>query len=207
MLAEGRTGLISAGDGSVNPIRLNSVGALVVSREGGQCTENAMLSKIFVCSTAVGGVAPGTALSTTPPIALFNPLSSGVELSVLKTSTGYVSGTLGAGSILYAYYTPQTTVPTGGAELVPVCSRLGSVKGVGRVFQGSTLAGTPLILRAAFNLGAALATTAVGLSNCQDAVDGAYIVSPGSCFIMQGVTAAGSTPLVTLAVMWEEISI
>ena len=157
-------------------------------------------------STAVAGVAPGTALSTTPPLALLNPLNSGRDLVILKTAIGYVSGTLGAGSIVYAYYTPQASLPTGGSELVPVCTKIGQIKGAGRVFQGGTLGGTPLILRPAYHLGAFLATTAESVRVCQDLVEGEIVVPPATCFVMQGVAAAGTTPLVLLSIVWEEIN-
>jgi hypothetical protein len=162
---------------------------------------------MFTASIAVAGVAPGTALSTTPPMAVLNPLNSGYNLAVLKTSIGYVSGTLGAGSIVYAFVTPQATVPTGGTELTPVSDLIGQIRGAGRAFSGSTLSGTPLIIRPAYNMGAALATTALGVSVCQDLVEGEIMIPPATCFVMQGVAAAGTTPLVILSVVWEEMLI
>ncbi len=140
-------------------------------------------------------------------MALLNPLNSGYNLAILKTSVGYVSGTLGAGSLVYAYVTPQATIPTGGTELTPVSAMIGQIKGVGRAFTGSTLAGTPLILRPESTLGASLATTALGIDTCQDLVEGEIIVPPATSFVIQGVAAAGTTPLVILSVVWEEMLI
>ena len=207
MLAEGRTGLISAADGSINPLRLDKTGAITIVSAHPLYSEASLRGNMFIVSTAVGGVAPGTALSNAPPLALLNPLNSGVDLVILKTSIGYVSGTLGAGSIVYAYYTPQATLPTGGAELTPVCSKIGQIKGAGRAYQGSTITGTALILRPAYNMGAFLATTPVEVFTCQDLVEGEIIVPPATVFVMQGVTAAGSTPLVMMAMVWEEMKI
>ena len=207
MLSEGRTGLISAADGSVNPLRLDKTGALVVATAHPLYSEAANRSRVFVASTAVAGVAPGTALSTTPPMALLNPLNSGKDVLVIATALGYVSGTLGAGTIVYAYVSPQATIPTGGTELTPVCSRLSASRGVGRAFQGSTLASTPLILEPVYTIGAMLATTAWAPVLIQDLVDGSYVVPPATCFVIQGVAAAGSTPLVLLSIIWEEIDI
>jgi hypothetical protein len=169
-------------------------------------SEASLRGRMFIASTAVAGVAPGTALSTTPPLALLNPLNSGVDLVLLKTAVGYVSGTLGAGNIVYAYYTPQATIPSGGAELTPVCTKIGQVKGSGRAFQGSTIAGTPLLFRPAYNLGAALATTALGIAHSQDLVEGEIVIPPATIFVMQGVAAAGTSPVVMLSMCWEEIS-
>lgn len=207
MQAEGRTGLISAGDGAVNPLRLDKTGAITIVSAHPLYSEASLRSNMFMVSTAVAGVAPGTALSTTPPMALWNPLNSGVDLVILKTAIGYVSGTLGAGNLVYAYYTPQATMPAGGAELVPVCTKIGQIRGVGRAFQGSTITGTPLILRPAFNMGAALATTALGIASCQDLVEGEIVVPPATAFVMQGVAAGGTSPLVLLSIVWEEMTI
>ncbi len=205
MLLEGRTGLISAADGSINAIRQDKTGAVIIVTAHPLYSEAVLRGHMFTASTAVAGVAPGTALSTTPPFALLNPINSGFDLVVVKISIGYVSGTLGAGNIVYAYYTPQATIPTGGAELIPVNNKIGQIRGAGRVFQGSTLVGTPLIIRPAFNLGAFLATTASPLHMSTDLIEGEIIVPPATCFVVQGVTAAGSTPLVTIGVVWEEL--
>ena len=206
MLSEGRTGLVSAADGSVNPLRLDKTGAITIVSGHPLYSEATLRGNMFTASTAVAGVAPGTALSTTPPMSLLNPLNSGVDLVILKTTIGYISGTLGAGTVVYAFMTPQATIPTGGAELTPVCNKIGQVHGKGRAFQGSTLAGTPSIIRAAYNMGAALATTALGIAICQDLVEGEIIVPPATCFVIQGVAAAGTTPLVTIGVVWEEMN-
>lgn len=206
MLSEGRTGLISAGDGSVNPLRLDKTGAVTIVSAHPLYSEASLRGNMFMASTAVTGVAPGTALSTTPPMALLNPMNSGKDLVILKTAVGYVSGTLGAGSVLYAYFTPQATIPTGGTELVPVCTKLGQIKGAGRAFQGSTISGTPLILRPAFSMGAFLATTADPTRTCQDLVEGEIIVPPATVFVMQAIAAAGTTPLVAMAIVWEEMT-
>ncbi len=205
MLSEGRTGLISAADGSVNPLRLDKTGALTIVTAHPLYSEATSRNKVFVVSVPVAGVAPGTALSTTPPLALLNPLNSGMELVIIGTALGYVSGTLGAGSIVYAYVSPQATIPAGGTELTPVCNRLGTFRGVGRAFSGSTLAATPLILEPVYTMGAFLATTAFPPTITQDLVDGSYIVPPATCFVMQGIAAAGTSPLVIMSIIWEEI--
>uniref|UniRef100_A0A6M3IRL5 Uncharacterized protein n=1 Tax=viral metagenome TaxID=1070528 RepID=A0A6M3IRL5_9ZZZZ len=207
MDAETRAGAQSRADGTPGITRADRTGATVITQAHARHSEAAMRKHIFTVSNAVAGVAPGTALSTTPPMALLNPLNSGKELIIISTSLGYVSGTLGAGSIVYAYVSPQTTIPTGGTELTPVCSRLSTVRGTGRGFTGSTLSATPLILEPVYTLGAFLATTALVPGQIQDPVEGVYVVPPAACFVMQGVAAAGDTPLVIMSIIWEEIDI
>lgn len=206
MLAEIVRGLRRVGNGAQGPARGDATGAMVVASGHGLYCEPSSNGTVMIASTAVGGVAPGTALSTTPPFALWNPPSSGYNLNILKAALGYVSGTLGAGSLLYAYYASQATVPSTGSELVPVNCQLGFPRGVGRVFQGSTLSGTPAILRPAFMLGAFVG----GANPPQDSldlIDGAITVPPGAVFVMQGLAGAGTSPLVLLAAEWEEIPI
>ena len=205
MELEGRVGEITSTDGSPERLRLDRTGALAVVTAHPLYSETANRGKVFVASTAVAGVAPGTALSTTPPMALLNPFNSGKDLLIIATAIGYVSGTLGAGTIVYGMVSPQATIPTGGTELTPRCTRLGDVKGVGRAFQGSTLSATPSILEPVYVLGAFLATTAYPPLLAQDLVDGSYVVPPATCFTMQGVAAAGTSPLIIMSIIWEEV--
>jgi hypothetical protein len=182
-------------------------GAGVTANLHGQYTEGARYGMYMCGSNAVAGVAPGTALSTTPPLALWNPPSSGRKLSLLKTSMGYVSGTLGAGSVVIATVLSQTTVPTTGTELVPICTDLGMPRGVGRLFTGSTWASVPQILYPMFQFGAALATSVYQISDCINVVDGSFVLEPGSGIMLQGVAAAGTSPLVIFGMVWEELYI
>lgn len=207
MIAEIITFLGTRKDGAAGTARGNITGCMVNAPGHGSFTEPASRATIMEVTTGVAGVAPGTALSTAPPLSLWNPPSSGKNLAILKSSLGYISGTLGGGSIVYALVPSQTTVPTGGTELIPQCSALGMPRGVGRAFQGSTLAAAPTILRPAYIVGAFTAATAVAPDQALDLVDGAIVVTPGSVLVMQGVAAAGTTPLILLSLIYEEIPI
>lgn len=207
MIAEGKVGLVTAADGAVSTARIDRTGAVVNAQAHGAYTESAVRGAIMEVSTGVAGVAPGTALSTTPPMALWNPPSSGKNISILKVSMGYVSGTLGGGTVLYAVVPAQNTVPTTGAELTPQCSMIGMPRGVARAFQGSTLAATPTILRPAWVIGAWVGTTASMPQDCVDIVDGSIIVPPGAAFVVQALAGAGTTPLALFSIAYEEIAI
>ena len=206
MLAEGRTGPVVTQDGGVNPLRIDKTGALVVTGGHPQYGEAVLRGGVMVVSTAVAGVAPGTAFSTTPPMSIWNPPSSGKNLIILKTTLAYVSGTLGAGFLAYGQIDSQVTVPTGGTELVPNNCLLGSPRGVGRAFQGSTWVAAPTILKAPYSMGPALATTAVFPFLVADLLDGELVVSPGTGFAMQMTGGAGTSPLLVFSVVWEEVS-
>jgi len=205
MLAEGKTGPQILADGAQATARMDKTGALCTAQSHGGYTEAAYRGAIMEVCNPVAGIAPGTALSTTPPLILWNPPSSGKKLSVLKASMGYVSGTYGAGSILLAAVLSQVTVPTTGTELTPVCSLLGAPRGVGRAFAGSTLASVPQIIRPIFSFGAILATSVFQPTDCVDVLDGSIVVTPGTCLVMQGLGTAGTTPLAIFSFTWEEI--
>jgi hypothetical protein len=54
-------------------------------------------------------------------------------------------------------------------------------------------------------MGAFLATTAVPPWDTIDVVDGSLVLEPGSGVMLQGVAAAGTTPLVIFGMVWEEL--
>jgi len=205
MIAELRQGLVALSSGAQGILRGDKTSALVTANGHGSYNEPATQGKIMIAANAVAGVAPGTALSTAPPFTVWNPPSSGYNLSILKAVVGYVSGTLGAGTIVYASVTNQTTVPSTGTELTPQCTLLGAPRGVGRAFTGSTVASTPAIIRPGWTVGAFLATTALQPTDECNLIDGALIVPPGNCVCLQEIGAAGTTPLVIFSIEWEEL--
>lgn len=205
MLAEGQVRDSAGRASGYASLLFTPNGDLIATPGHADYTEPGRLARLHSACTAVAGVAPGTALSTTPPFTLYNPANSGKIASVLCAILGYVSGTLGSGTIVFAVNaTPGQAVPTGGTELTPQCQLIGGARGACRVFQGSTLAATPVILRPAFVLGAyAGGADLPGPRECY--VKGSINLSAGTSVSLQGVAAAGTTPLVLLAMEWEEM--
>jgi hypothetical protein len=186
-------------------MRLGKSGELITGDAHAHFREAVYRGAVYCASVPVAGVAPGTALSTTPPLTIWNPPNSGVNADLLKVTMGYVSGTLGAGGMVYGQ-AAQLTTPTTGTVIKPSNALLGKLtQGQIQAFSGSTLAATPsLVAPAGFNLAASLATTAAAGFQWEDLIDGEFILTPGNVFIMQGLAAAGSTPLVVLSFTWEE---
>lgn len=202
---EGLVGERNLAQGVEAPFRQGPQGDLIGSMLHGKWVEQAKSGRLYIVSTAVGGVAPGTVLSTTPPMAIWNPTGSGVLAAILETSFGYVSGTLGAGTLVHAYASGQALAPTGGTELQVISGKISATGGKARAFQGSTLANTPLIIRPGITLGAKAAATALESARVVDEVGGQIIIPEGMCYVLQAVAAAGSTPLGMLGVLFEEI--
>ena len=116
MLTEGRVGVAIGADGSQREISLDRTGAVRTANAHGEWWEGACRGNTFYGSTAVAGVDHAASLTTTAPFALYNPSGSDVDLVVLALSMGYISGTLGSGTIVAAAYIESSTnaAPTAG---------------------------------------------------------------------------------------------
>jgi hypothetical protein len=204
-IAQGTVGLANAAVGTTPPggVQQGRQSEVITADLHGRKYTAAYNGLVYIASTAVAGVAPGTAFSTTPPLVLWNPPGSGVNLELLRFFFGYVSGTLGPGTICIGQG-PQATKPTTGTQLVPVNSQLGNSKtGAGQAFQGSTLLQAPTMVRPSLVIGAY-----VGGATLQpplvDELDGELLVTPGNFAAFQGVAGAGSTPLGLFGLTWAE---
>lgn len=205
---QGFVGPASKADGSSVVARMDKTGALVMANAHGKYHEAAARGKLFIASIGVAGVAPGTALSTTPALTIYNPLNSNILVSIKEVFVGYISGTLGAGAFVHAQNVSQgATVPTGGTELTPLAAILNSTRGSARAFTGSTIAATSTLIRASLSMGAALASTATFAAMARDEVDGGIVVPAGVAYCYQAIAAAGSTPLVVISVVYEEVPV
>lgn len=207
MILEGRTGLIVTADGSANPLRQDKTGALVTTWGHGAYQEAVIRGNVYAAGTAVTGVAPGTSIGTTAAYTLFNPKNSGRNLVVLLASMGYISGTLGAGTVFYVANVNPAAADVSGTAIVPVNLLLGGARGVALPFTTATLPTTPTVVRPAWSLTALLASTAVAPYVIKDALDGEMVIAPGCALSLEGVTAAGSTPLVAFGMVWEEVPV
>ena len=188
-------------------LRVDETGANIVGDVHARYYESVARGNVYAAGTAATGVAPGTAIGTTAAFSLTNPLSSGVNLVVLKASMGYISGTLGAGTVHYlANVNTQLALPTGTAITAYNCL-LGSARAAaGKPLTTATIA-SPLILRPAWSLTALVAATAVQPYTVVDELAGEFIIGPGATLSLHATAAAGSTPLVVYGMTWEEVPV
>ena len=207
MQIEGRVGVQALQDGSQQPPRLGKQGEVVTDELHGRYYEAVYRQGVWLASTAVAGVAPGTVLSTTPPFTLYNPTGNTKNFSINKIFMGYVSGTLGAGTLLVASGA-QAAAPTGGTVITPKNALIGNgAAPTGLVYTGSTLTAAPTIVRPSFPIGAFLASTATLNPLQLDEVSGDIVLTPGNVLCLQAIAAAGTSPLVLLSMSWEEIPV
>lgn len=201
----GRQGLQ---DGVEEAVRLTRDAAVVTAPGHAAFYEATARKRMFHATVGVAGVAPGTALSATPAFAILNPAGSGVAAVLTAVSVGYVSGTLGAGMLVYAQATAPSPAPAGNLttqQMGQITGPQNPASSACRAYSNTSLTNTPTILRPAFNLGAMAAATALLPSPCRDIIDGEFIILPGAFFAVHGVAAAGTTPLVAIAGSWYEV--
>lgn len=197
----------TASDGSKILPRLGKTGEVVTQQLGADYYELTKRGKVFMGQTAVGGVAPGTALGTTAAFALYNPAGSGIDLVVLKTTVAYLSGTLGAGNLVYAFNVNPVAAAVTGTAIVAYSGYLTNANGAGKPLTTATLPTTPVLAYPFASLTALLASTAVSLYQIVDEPRGSIIVPPGCCVSVQGIAAAGTSPLVLIGMVWAEVAV
>jgi len=198
------------GDGVLQTARGDKFCDLTVTYgRGGYYADPALRQQIFVASTAGTGVAPGTALGQTALIVIWNPTGSGVNAFVQKTSVGFVSGTLGAGSIVYGQAaSPAAPTGTGIVTITPVSTYLGGSAGKCQAFTWdgthNILANALTLIRPAYLSGAFTTTTAIAPQVSSEWLHGEIMIPPGYVFGLTGIMAAGTSPLMMGAVEWSE---
>lgn len=208
MLAEGTVGPPVASIAPSMPVglRMGNTRGLITHDAHGRFYEAAYRGSIFSAITAATGVAPGTAISTTAAFTLFNPKASTVNLSILRGSMLYLSGTLGIGFVQWcANVNLAEAVPTGTA-ITALCGnrRIGNVAN-GTALTTATLAVAPLPVRNFGTLPPILASSVTAPWLLADQVDGTILLPPGGAVSLMAIAAAGTSPLVLYEVTWEEI--
>lgn len=180
--------------------RLDAAFSQVVNASGAY-GDLARRGAIFHGVTAVGGVAPGTAIGTTAAFALYNPAA--VDVYVLWAGMSYLSGTLGIGFIDWVSHAPGT-VTTG--TLIPAQNGLaGGGTGLAKAFTTATVVTGGIPMRLFANLPPMLASSVLTPWLFQDHVAGAIVIPSGCTVSLQATAAAGTSPLVRFGCMWAEL--
>lgn len=203
IVAQGAAGAYGTNPDSLNQ-REDKTLAQVFTQAHGKYTEASSRGVMFrACDQA--GTALSVSLTTTVTFTLYNPQGSGKRIVVCKASAGYISGTLGAGTVFHCVNNSTTqTAPSSGTLLTTYCCDAGlSSAAVGVCRTGATVVAA-VAHRPFFSTGAALATTALGMYAVTDDLDGEIILEPGTSYQICGVCAAGSSPVIACGVSWEE---
>lgn len=174
-----------------------------VALKHGKFFDAAIDGRLFHAATPAAGVAPGTAIGTTAAFSLHNPLGSGLNVAIMVVSMGYISGTLGAGTVWHLINDEPTAAAPTGTAIVEEAGVVDDENPVPFGLTTATLAAAPKIIRPFCSLTALLASTAAAPWPCKDEVQGAIVLSPGCTYSLHATAAAGSTPLVAFGVTFE----
>jgi hypothetical protein len=204
-----RVGSLFSTDGTTPPARAGKTGEVIVGQAHGKYYEAVSRGNVYSAAVPPGtGVAPGTTLTTSGnAFVLYNPKGSGKRLKVLRTSAGYISGTLGAGCLVYACRNdPTVTAPSSGTTITPVNNDVGAANNSVAVPRfNATLDSAPTTLRPFCSMGAFVGGANNAPAVCTDDNDGEFVVEQGCSLVVTGVAGSGTSPLLTIGMEWEEI--
>lgn len=195
------------------PLRVERQGGLVVTDAHGHFHVGAFRKQIFsvtlnaTSSTVAAGNIVAAAAAASTQFALWNPVSSGVNLSLLKFGMGVISGTPGGGSLFHGVIVDSipTIAATGTARNHFVNGPAANAKFMASA-AGAALTGgsAPQLLRVAdFSQTATAAATAATVK-AVELLDGDIVLPPGTGWVPLWSTA-GTTLLNTYSITWEEI--
>lgn len=204
---QGRVGPGYAADGTNQDPRMTRDLGLTVQDLHGRFYEAVYRGNVFEAATATSGVAPGTAIGTTAAFTLFNPKNSGKNLVLLDADMGYVSGTLGSGTVYICASTNPAANAVTGTTITPTNLLIGGAFGVGQAFTTATLPAAPTAIHPLWVLSPMLATTVFAPVDLRIVLDGKYIITPGCALSFEAVAGAGTSPLVTFSMSWEEVAV
>lgn len=204
VVGNGRSGVT---DGTDQTLRGGRTGELVVGQAHDDLNEAMIRGNMFTGSTGVAGVAPGTALSTTPPLVLYNPPSSGYIAILSEAEIAFLSGTLGAGNVVLAGIGGQNISTANlGTNLNPTTTLIGGgTSPQCKLLQAPTLSAAPTLIRNLWYTGAFVTNATAYMVDARKILRGTIGVAPGGALCIQEVGGAGSTPLVLLSMTWEEV--
>lgn len=222
MQAEGRVGRITAATGTVNPLRINEEGALVVQEVGrGKYYQSALAGNIYTLNQTAWttAIAAGHLLAATAAanvqFVLWNPAGSGVNLSLLKFSVNIVSGTLPISGLWHSVGANAPSIASGtlaagayinshNAGVAVYAGKAGYYTHVsGGALTGALIA-RPLRSTGLFYSAGVFVNVAGAVQ--MDHLDGDIVLPPNSFWVPQWA-AAGTTMLGGYTITWEEVTI
>lgn len=208
MYVEGKVGIQVLSDGTFSQPRLGHAGEVNTADAHARFYEQTYRSKNFAGNTAVAGVAgqQAAALAATCALGLCNPTASGINAIINRLTIGYISGTMGLCTYVWALYTAQGATAAAGTAITPKALNGGAAVSFCTLGTGTSVtAGAPTIMLR----GTGISSGAyAGGAACQplmvDNVDGAIILPPGQALVLFGVGAAGTTEKLNFSLEWEE---
>lgn len=210
----GTVGPSLTGDGTApqGGVRQGRDGGLAAFDLHGRFYEQTSRGLSFIATTAAAGIAPGTALTATGALMLANPVGSGVNLSINKLFFGLAvsGGTLGPGNLWWTGGANPAVLP---AETTAALRNRGAFNtsnagDAAKAYSGVSLTTVPVIIRpTVFTLDTYVGTVTSLNAPQFEEVAGELVVPPGFFIAVEGIAGAGTSPLVVLAISYENIPV
>jgi hypothetical protein len=202
-LLYGKVGRQSVTDGALSPLRLDKFGSVVVS-QGGKYADSALAGRVFTVNNQAAVAVTAAFAATFTGLAVGNPATSGVNLSLLNMSygttvVGVSVGTIGimGGASGLCPITASLTIQN--AKLDGPLSKCTSNAG-----QTINAAPAPTLLRVCGIAGTAAVTTWT-TQPCSVDIDGAIVIPPGYFFATYCFMLA--TAALQFSFTWEEVPV
>lgn len=214
----GEAGENFVGDGAKDATRIGRDGCGITSEGRGHFAELGYRAQIFSGQTANAGTTV-VAANVTPVngavasiLSLYNPLNSGVNAELIKTIVHTISGTPGAGALVYNIAFLQNITAgnnsNNGTGTTPSNSLACGIRGGKcRIFTQLTLAGAVGAERLLRPIGGVFAGVVAGNTygnNIVDYPDGDIVLPPGGLLTI-AAPAIGTTWVITAEFTWAEI--
>lgn len=174
-----------------------------------QITYNKGVFSLALAATTTGvaaGNIVGAAAAASTNFALFNPVGSGILLSLVQFGLGIISGTPGAGPVFHGSIQNVPSVAATGTILNRYLGGPGSVAKSYATAAGTTLTGglAPSTLCIANFTSTGTAQATVGEINAVERLDGSIIIPEGWGWVPLW-SAAGTALLNGYSIHWAEI--
>ena len=198
MLFEGRTRSRRV----ARELELSDLGHLVTSVGAGRYQEPVLRGGVYVGANVLGTpVTTQAGLSaTTPALTLWNPVGSGVYLSLLGVRVGINAAPAAASTLCLAVNAKGAAAPSSTTDATMYSTLLTGVTGSpkGRAYRVATLAAAPVAVRF---LGHVLATGGTDTCVINHDVDGQLVLDEGVALSVQATTAIA----IFCEFVWEEV--
>lgn len=205
MIIEARAGQGNVADGSQIPLRVGRTTSLAVMDAHSRYYDAVSRGNCFVAATSTAPVALGTALTATAvTLTLHNPPASNRLAVLMHTQLAIASNISSSGIIVYAVNnTPGQAIPSSVTQITPQNLLLAAgTNPTMRAYSAATLPATPTATRILWSNTAF--TNLAGQSMILDNIDGAIVLTPNTSVTIQAV--AGTAPLGTISMAWEEVN-
>lgn len=186
--------------GTVNPLRADNLGSLVVQASGGKYYDLVTAGRVFVVANQAA-VATTAAMATTwTGLCVSNPPTSNINIALLKF--GAVNTVACPTATNIGLMTGFSTTAIA-ASLTPRNRYVGNSAGTAVATASATLPATP-VLEQVFMTGGTLATTGNAVGSVTDIdLDGSLVLPPGG--FVATYSFAANTAAWIFSFMWAEI--